>query len=291
MEKYRELETVWNEPNRCAKLKFDRADESLTLARGESGDETVRVEARDGGAPPKADWTVTGQENGAFSLNSHGDNPTSFHYEATRAGKGVKVKGTFKAVSKAGVAEKSWTQKTKEDSINQITGSFGGESWGESPTAVPSRQQWTGVATFQRLTSEGGAGGIYVLTSGNVSIELSGTEQSGLTGCQQSGSAHEPVTGGSVTVTGTGPSNEAPYKYDLHVNMPFVAIKATRHDCPEAAAQYEGSEFEATPVWKLDRREEESADGLAYVGADKQVFGSPPFVGWYEENWTFQGKP
>jgi hypothetical protein len=205
----------------------------------------------------------------------------------------VKVKGTFKAVSKAGVAEKSWVQKTKEDPINQITGSFGGESWGESPVAVPSRQQWTGVATFHRLTNEGGASGLYVLTSGNVSIDLSGTEQSGATGCLQSGSAHEPVAGGSVTVTGTGPTNEAPYTYSVNVAMPFVAIKATRHDCPEAAAEegYEGSEFDATPVWKLDQKDKESADGLAYVGADKQIFGSPPFVGWYEENWTFQGKP
>jgi hypothetical protein len=278
----------------CAEPVFTPDSNTLKLKKGDTNQLGIYAKARqDGGRATDARWTLLNQTNADFSPASSEGPAANVSYTVTKAPPKGEVKVTVKFTSTAGVGEKSWTQPVEETTITQITGSFGGESWGESPFAVPSRQQWTGAAHFQRLTSEGGASGVYVLTSGNISIDLSGTDQSGATGCQQSGSASEPLTSGSVSVTGTGPANEAPYRYALNISMPFVAIKATRHDCPKAAqeAGYEGSEFDATPVWKLDRKDEESADGLAYVGVDKQIYGSSPFIGWYEENWTFQGMP
>jgi hypothetical protein len=295
MGKFRELEERWNTPNKCAKLAFGKANESLTLSLGESGDETVRVDAVRGGSPAKADWTVTRQENGELSLASHSDNPTKFHYKATKAGKAVKLKGTLKAVSKAGVAEESWVQKTESKAIEHIEGTFGGELSGATSLGVPSVQKWSGTAKFDRLTPPegGGAGGTFLLTAGNVSIDLSGIEQSGITGCHQSGSAQAPISSGSMTVTGTGPEMTAPYDYEVHLFLPFMSIKATRHTCPKAAQDegYEGTQFETGPVWKLDVKGQESADGLSFVGSLKEAFGSPPFVSTFEENWTLHGKP
>lgn len=295
MNKFRELEDGWNTPNKCAKLAYGKANESLTLSLGERGDETVRVDAVRGGSPAKADWTVTRQENGEFSLANHSDNPTKFHYKVTRAGKGLKVKGTLRATSKAGIAEESWVQKTESQAIEHIEGTFGGELSGATSLGVPSVQKWSGIAKFDRLTPpEGGeASGIFVLTSGNVSIDLSGIEQSGVTGCHQSGSAQAPLAGGTITVTGTGPEGTAPYSYEVNLSMPFLAIKATRHTCPEAAQKegWEGTQFETSPLWKLDVKGQESADGLSYVGSVKEAFGPPPFVSTFEENWTFHGKP
>ena len=124
IKKYRELETGWNTPNRCAKLKFGKANESQTLKLGDSGTETVQVDANAGGTPSKADWTVTGQENGAFNLENHGANPTSFKWQVTQGGENLRLRGRLKSVSKVGVAEGAWIQKIDQDTINQIIGTY-----------------------------------------------------------------------------------------------------------------------------------------------------------------------
>jgi hypothetical protein len=207
----------------------------------------------------------------------------------------VKVRGTVKAVSKAGVAEASWVQNTKEEAINQIEGSFGGELVGATVMGPPTMQKWSGVVHLNRLTppDSGPASGIFAVTSGNVSIDLSGTESSGVTGCLQSGSAQAPLSGGTMTVTGTGTGGGAPYEYAINLTMPFLAVEATRHTCPKAAQEegFEGTTFEAVPAWHLGVEGQESIDGLSYLGALKQELGFPPFVTTIEENWNLTGKP
>lgn len=294
IDRFRELEATWREPNRCARLEFGKANESLTLAAGEGGEESVRLDATRGGSPPRADWTLSAQENGEFSFASHSSNPTNFSYRATKTGKGVKVKATVRAVSKAGIAEQSWVQKTRpEDGIQTIEGSFGGELTGATVTGPPSTQKWSGVVSLHRLTPPDGgpSSGLFVVTSGNVSVDLSGTESSGATGCLQSGSAQAPISGGTMTVS--GPGEGVPYQYEIQLTMPFLVVKATRHTCPKAAqeAGYEGTEFDATPAWKLTVSGQESGDGLGFTGSVKESFGAPPFLSWIEESWNLHGKP
>jgi hypothetical protein len=294
IDRFRELEAIWREPNRCARLSFGRANESLTLAAGEGGDESVRLDATRGGSPSQADWTLPAQENGEFSFADHSSNPTRFSYRATRAGKGVKVRATVRAVSKAGIAEQSWVQKTKEEEgIQTIEGSFGGELSGATVIGPPSAQKWSGVVSLHRLTPPDGgpSSGLFAVTSGNVSVDLSGTESSGATGCLQAGSAQAPIAGGTMTVS--GPGGGVPYQYDIQLSMPFLAVKATRHTCPKAAqeAGWEGTEFDAAPAWKLNVSGQESGDGLGFAGSVKESFGAPPFVSSIEESWNLHGKP
>jgi hypothetical protein len=291
LKKYRELEDGWNTPNKCAKLEFGRKNRSLTLHRGEGGDETVKVNAGSGGSPASAKWSIAGQENGTFSLNSDSANPNGFKYKVTKAGETVEVKGTFKAISKAGVAEDSWIQKTEpEPSIEHIAGNFGGEVKSATSTGKPSVQRWTGVATFDRFTPavSGGASGTYLLSSGSVSIEASGTDGTGITGCQQSGSANEmpiPPMNGSAEVTGTGPEQQPPYTYSLQAILPFTEIEITRHDCPAGAEEFEGTKAKIFPLYHFDTGPHESADGIVYLGSNKEEFGGTVI----EETWNFLG--
>lgn len=291
----------WATPNRkrgpyCAEPVFSPDSNTLKLHKGNKGQLGIYAKARaDGGRATGARWTLLAPLNAEFSPSSSQDPAPSVSYDVTNAPDGGRVEVTVKVTSTAGVGQKSWTQPTEAVAVNHIEGTFGGELSGATSIGVPSVQRWSGVATFDRITPPDGgpASGIYLLSSGNVSIDLSGVEQSGLTGCLQSGSAQAPLTSASVIVTGTGPEKEAPYSYEISVSMPFLAIQGTRHTCPEAAQKegWEGTQFEIGPVWKLDVKDEESGDGLAYVGSKEESFGSPPFVSSFEENWTFHGKP
>jgi hypothetical protein len=72
--------------------------------------------------------------------------------------------------------------------------------------------------------------------------------------------------------------------------MPFMAIDATRvASCPKAAQDegYEGTHFELTPFWQLGAENQESADGLSFVGSQEETFGSVTF----RESWTLHAKP
>jgi len=295
IDRFRELEARWREPNKCARLSFGKANESLTLEAGNSGDESVRLDATRGGSPARADWTLSAQENGEFSFASHSDNPTNFHYRVTRAGQGLKVRATVRGVSKAGIAEQSWVQKTNAKQIDRIEGTFGGELVGATNTGTPSVQKWSGTAAFSRLTPpEGGpATGIYLLSSGEASIDLSGTEMSGATGCLQSGSAQAPLESGILEVRGAGPEGGPPYKYDLALSFKPIAVKGTRHTCPKAAQEegYEGTQFDAGALWRLTVKEQDSSDGLGYFGSVKETLGIPPFVSTFEESWNLHGEP
>lgn len=295
IDRFRELEAKWNEPNKCARLAFGKANESLTLALDEGGEESVRLDAVRGGSPAQADWTLPAQENGEFSLTSHSANPTGFRYRTTKVGKGLKLKVTVRGVSKSGVAEASWVQKTQEEAINQIEGTFDGELAGATSTGTPAVQKWSGTAAFNRLTPPDGgpATGIFLLSSGTASIELSGTEMSGATGCLQSGSAQAPLEAGILEVRGSGPGGGPPYKYDLALTFKPIAIQGTRHTCPKAAQDegYEGTQFPVGSLWQLSVKDQDSADGRSYVGSVQKSFGAPPFLSSFEESWNLTGKP
>jgi hypothetical protein len=106
------------------------------------------VQAKPGGSPDRATWTLLSSLNAPFSPGSASSNPAGFNYGggcgARRrerrplrgarqgraggvgdAGPGIIVTGAFKAVSKAGVAQGTWTQPTEDLIVNTIAGPFG----------------------------------------------------------------------------------------------------------------------------------------------------------------------
>jgi hypothetical protein len=106
-------------PGICAKLTFDPASDTLApLAYGATGSVTGTVEANAGGTAAKAKWTVTARANGTFAPPTAEGGSTRFGYVVTNAGSGVKLSGSFKVTSTAGVAEGTWTQKTAALAVN-----------------------------------------------------------------------------------------------------------------------------------------------------------------------------
>lgn len=203
MDQYRELETAWNRPNTCAKLVFDRSNGSLTLHRGESGEESGRVNAAGGGSPATAKWTVIGQENGSFTLNGESGNPNRFKFALPSSGTGSEAKGTFRAVSKAGVAEESWVQKI--EGSNRISGTFSGKVVSESGTFT-----WTASASFVRSATQPVPNVVfYDLVEGTETVTISGFNEE--VGCTQGGQAQFALTPGQngFIVTGAAP----PFSY------------------------------------------------------------------------------
>jgi hypothetical protein len=298
MKKYRELEEGWNTPNVCAKLEFGRKNGSLTLNKGESGDETVRVNAIAGGSPAAAKWSQTEHLNGGFSLNSDSANPNGFHYTVTNAGDGIEITGKFKATSKAGVAEDTWAQKTKLEATSKLIGNFSGEM--VMPTlAGSSVQSWNGFATLERTTPNilGGPNGSYALTAGSVTYHLSGTEAL-ISACHWSGTATVilpagPGSGGAGvfgTLQGNSPQLLAPYEYNIQVSTPFgpqSEIEFVRTNCPEGAKELEETSERIPFGVVFNTGSQTSADGLHYAGSTEKNEGGVTTT----ETWVFEAKP
>jgi hypothetical protein len=291
-DKFRELEKHWNEPNKCAKVAFGRKNGTVTLHRGDTGDETVKVEANLGGLPAKATWTLTDSSNAFITLAGGTANPTSFGYKVAAAGSAFQVKASVRSVSKAGVAEESWLQPTEQSSTSVISGNFSGEL-SLSTLNGPSVTSFNGSATFNRSTPDviGGPNGSFNLFSGNITIHVSGQEGLGVTGCKWSGTTvvELPIgpTSGGMGVFGTPPEFKEPYSYSIRVATPFgTNLTFTRHDCPSGAAEYEGTEQTIPVGAELDVGEQTSEDGVHYAGSDEEIQGSLTKT----ETWAFEAQ-
>jgi hypothetical protein len=222
-------------------------------------------------------------------------NPASFNYKIVNAGPGILAGGSFRVVSRAGVAEAKWIQKTEKEEpkgLSHISGSFSGKTTLETSIGTPSVQEWSGTATFDRLSPSifGGADGIYALNSGGVTVTASGIDGTGVTACHQTGAASGKISGGVAHVSGSGSELMAPYEYSMEGFLPFLKLKVTLHDCPKQAQEegYEGKEVEVTPIYEFDTAGQVSADGLSYVGFRNQDFGGGSGN---EQNWDFHGEP
>jgi hypothetical protein len=285
---YRSAEAGWSTFGRgnCAEPVFAPAANAEKLRRGDQKQVSVYARARaDGGRATEARWSLLAPLNAEFSPVSSQDAAPTIAYTVAKTPAGNQVRVTARVTSTAGVGERSWTQPI-DSSVGQIEGSFGGEMSAETALEEPSVQQWTGVVKFSRLVAGegGGPNGLYSVVSGNVAIDLSGIESSSITGCHQSGSAQGPVSG-SMNVTGTGPDNGPPYEYGITLSMPFVPVHAFRvAPCPKAAQDegYEGTEFDATPAWKLSVSGQESGDGAAFGGTEDESFGGLTYI----QNWN-----
>lgn len=274
MDRYRELEAAWNRPNTCAKLAFDRGNGSLTLHRGESGEESARVNAAPGGSPATAKWTVAGQENGSFTLNSESANPNRFKFAVPSSGTGTEVKGTFRAVSKAGVAEASWIQKI--ESLSRITGTFSGKVVGQSGTFT-----WTGSATFVRSATQPVPNVVfYDLVEGSETVTISGRNEE--RGCNQSGQAQFALNPGQngFIVNGAAP----PFSYLIQggsIGQPLGQGTLSGCDDPE-------DEGDPIPISGGSINfKGTSADGITFAGSATES----DFDFSREESWSFKAGP
>jgi hypothetical protein len=163
-------EEHWRKANECVSIHFEPASETLTLTKGQTGTVKSRAEAKGGGAPQKASWTLSAQQNATFTPGAGESNPLSTSYTVTKAGGGAIVSATFKATSKAGVAEATWKQKTAQ-LLKLISGTFTGRIENQG-----SLIEWTGSATFER-TEIGGdpeVASTFRLTSGRAEVTASG---------------------------------------------------------------------------------------------------------------------
>lgn len=151
----REREAAWQEPNKCAQLQFAPPSGSLRLAKDAAGDFSGQVIANVGGGAANGRWTKTGQQNATVTPDTaRGENP-SFHYTVTNAGPGVKVKGSFRATSTAGVASGDWIQDTEGEILylGEVSGTL---NWDESPCPFESHEAFSYSAKLEKSSHTGG---------------------------------------------------------------------------------------------------------------------------------------
>ena len=148
---------------------------SRTLGTGDNGQVSAETTSkRDGGKPPTATWTLSGAQNASFGPDNASGNPASFSYGVGAVSPGAKVRATFKALSRAGVAQAEWVQDTRSFQINKIAGNFSGDHTRPVGSRT-GRISWNGGATFLRNPAGSpGAFGNYVLNAGSVNFTYSG---------------------------------------------------------------------------------------------------------------------
>jgi len=286
-----DAEAGWNRENACASIDFTPAANTKTLRRGDTGGFDARTNAKPGGSPAGATWTLAGGGNAEFSPHSASSNPARFSHGAPfDVNNGLPVTTVVRSVSKAGVAQATWSQPTEgEPPVNRIAGTFGGRS-----NIHGSIFNWSGSATFVRSApGAGGPDGYFTLQTSQYTVVASGRDSSGGTGCQQSGT--KAVTGGSgdLQVTGKPPSYaEPPYTYTGGLVGPLPdsqTMTVTLHDCPPGAEDYEGKEILISigiAPWDT-RGPRVSADGKAFAGTLTETSGQAT-VTW---NWDMTGSP
>jgi hypothetical protein len=242
---YRNLETAWQEPGRCADLAFDPASDTLQpLTKGQAGQVTGHVGAKsDGGTAKSGRWTLVGASNGTITPSTATGAMPVFSWSVTNAGNDIKLMGDLKATSTAGVASGAWTQPTKAaGKVVRIAGTFTG-----SRDHVQDDGHWvwawSGSGMFgPRTTPDPGANGPYYLASGTVSYEgtftANGPGEFG--GCSAHGTATgnlpNPFAAGNdgLVSTGTGLDGlSPPYDYMVSISAPgdgFMTV--TLSACP-----------------------------------------------------------
>jgi hypothetical protein len=279
--KMRASEEHWNGPNNCASIQFTPASGAHPLRVGDTGSVSANLVSSRGGSPSTATWTHTGAGNGTFTPPTASAVPASFNYsEIVAAGEGIFVTGSWKAVSKAGVAQGTWTQPTVSSAINTISGTFGGDQ-----NIGGSILNWSGEATFTRVIGGEGANGAFHLQSASYTVSASGRALH--IACDQSGSKTITQTAGSMSANGQPPSGGAPYDLSGEI-IPIGPTNSTMtvqlSNCadPENSPSSMVTSLAFTPL-KIGGQ---SADGLDFSGNLTDTLGA--VTNWH---WTMRGTP
>jgi hypothetical protein len=292
MEKYKERESAWQTPNRCAKVKFNPVSGARPLETGQRG--SVQAETlsnQDNKRPPTATWTGTGIEGGALP-QSAGGNPTSLAYAV---GVGPRLRGVYKAVSRAGIGEAEWKQPIRSFEINEIAGNFSGTF--EQVTSIgTSHVSWTASGTFVRQTPPGipGATGSYLLKAGIASYHFSGLTITGHADCNMSGSAVVDLfqdAGGSIGVSPVdfmNPFKAGPQNYGGSVSLgPDPMVTLTMSSCSDTDENDKQYEWPVGyPPLQMGAAQRQSPDGIHYDGSYTDSQG--PIT--YEYTWVLTGR-
>jgi hypothetical protein len=283
--KAREREQGWQQPNRCAEIKFEPVSDSLHLKKDQTGSFKARVDAKKGGSPESAKWTRLDVENATVDPKEALANPTSFNYTVTKAGKDLKVKAKFKAVSRAGVAEDEWTQPT-DQGINHISGTFT-QREDESGSIF----EWTAKVEFDRSTEAfmGGSDGQYKLAPADYTVTASGNGgffAPPLSSCSMSGSgqfALSPEDSGFFVLPRIADTDPYPYTFTIQPAAGAELTYPIAITCPNpedsTSTEWFGS-FTASPL-----NLQNSADGIDYSGSE--TIEEPTYTKTLE--WSFHG--
>jgi hypothetical protein len=222
IDRFRKLETGFNEPNSCAKVSFTPRSGTRTLERGKNSTFSSKVGPKKGGTSPGR-WKLRSSQNARITPTSaRGTSPT-FTVMVATIRSGASVIADFEVKSKAGVARDKWTQPIKgvEPPVQRISGNFSGSSSGPGGNFT-----WEGGATFTPLrTPPHGASGTYVLSTGVVTYHAGGN--AGLYGfnCTMSGTKQIalPPRSGSIGALGSQPDGDSPYTYSGNIGLPASA--------------------------------------------------------------------
>ena len=193
IERMKAVERNWNDANACASIQFSPASGDRTLHLGDAGSFSGTVVAKPGGSPPTAAWTRTAEGNGTFAPAASSNPATLDYHGILEAGPDIFVTGTYRAVSKAGVAEATWKQPTESIIVNRISGTFSA-----SRTSAAGSSSWSGEATWARQIPGTGANGAFGLTSASYTVTASGRGLNAA--CDQSGTKTVSLTAGDLTV-------------------------------------------------------------------------------------------
>ena len=292
MEKYKERESAWQTPNRCAKIKFNPISGARPLDTGQRGSaQAETLSNQDNRRPPKATWTGSGIQGGSLPEHATG-NPTSLAYVASV---GPRLRGMYKAVSRAGIAEAEWKQPIRSFEINEIAGNFSGTFTLVSSIGT-SHVSWTASGTFVRQTPPGipGATGNYLLKAGIASYHFSGLTITGHADCNMSGSAVVDLfqdAGGSIGVSPVdfmNPFKAGPQNYGGSVSLgPDPMVTLTMSSCSDADEN--GKQYEwpvGYPPLQMGAAQRQSPDGIHYDGSYTDSQSSIT----YEWTWVLTGR-
>ena len=278
----RASEDHWNGPNNCATIQFTPASGSHPLRVGDTGSVSANLVSSRGGSPSGATWTHTGRGQRELTPPTASSVPASFNYSGiTAAGEGIFVTGSWKAVSKAGVAQETWTQPTVSSAINTISGTFSGDQ-----NIGGSILNWVGEATFVRVLHGEAANGAFTLQSASYTVTASGRALH--INCQQSGSKTITQTAGDLSSLGQPPRLATPVR-PQRLDHPDRADQ--QHDDraalellgPGELAELDGHQ---PRVLRRSRSAVQSADGLDFSGNLTDTLGA--VTNWH---WSMRGAP
>jgi hypothetical protein len=248
---YRSREEAWQQANKCAKLEFNPAANSIRLRPGQTGSLTAVAKAVQDGGSSELDARLTSQENATFSPTRAGGQQARFEYTVSSGATGGKARTVVRATSKAGVAQDTWEEEIEPPFvINEIAGNFSGmhtQGIGNGTAVVT----WNASGTFTRNPQNfPGATGNYVLTAGTASYHFSGQTITAHADCDMSGNAFVDLFqdgGGSIGVypAGQNPFAQGPHNYGGDVGLgPDPKVTLTMSNCAPGAESENGKTYE-----------------------------------------------
>lgn len=126
-DRFRRIETGFNQPNACAMVSFTPKSGTRTLERGKNSTFSSKVGPGDGGSS-RGRWKLVSSQNARITPSRLTGTSPTFTVTVATIRSGASVIADFEVKSRAGVARDKWTQPIKgaEPPIVKISGNFSG---------------------------------------------------------------------------------------------------------------------------------------------------------------------